>query len=68
MNRLPWLAQVHRLKLATVLQGPHRGSQVTAVAWCPDHLSRNLQSTATLRHANLVRTHIAKELGLAFTS
>jgi len=29
--------QVHRMKLATVLQGPHRGSQVSAVAWCPHH-------------------------------
>ena len=39
--------QVHRMKLATVLQGPHRGSQVSAVAWCPHHQPRDLPGASS---------------------
>ena len=39
--------QVHRMKLATVLQGPHRGSQVSAVAWCPHHHPHDAQGAGS---------------------
>ena len=40
------------MKLATVLQGPHRGSQVSAVAWCPHHHPHDVQgASSALRRA-----------------